>query len=107
MPSKVVSGWVTDQIAPSYWIPNSQIRVTTKIIYILYHYIVLYSPVEAVRLCLVLMTLSITAGHVVEDFVMTAVPSHFLFHGGGGAPLQLECVMIAMPTMEAKALIIV
>lgn len=88
VPSKVVSGWVTDQIAPAYWIPNSQIRVTIKLIYTLYHYIVLYSPVEAVRLCLVLMTLNITAEHVVEDSVMTAAPSHFLFHGGGGAPLQ-------------------
>ena len=28
VPSKVVSGWVTDQIAPAYWIPNSQIKVT-------------------------------------------------------------------------------
>jgi len=27
VPSKVVSGWVTDQIAPSYWTPNSQIKV--------------------------------------------------------------------------------
>ena len=27
VPSKVVSGWVTDQIAPPYWTPNSQIKV--------------------------------------------------------------------------------
>lgn len=27
VPSKVVSGWVTDQIAPTYWTPNSQIKV--------------------------------------------------------------------------------
>ena len=44
------------------------------------------SLVKDVRLYLVLMISSIIAGHVVKDFVMTAVPSHFLFHGGGGAP---------------------
>lgn len=33
VPSKVVSGWVTDQIAPSYWTPNSQIKVTRPAIY--------------------------------------------------------------------------
>ena len=27
VPSKVVSGWVTDQIAPTYWTHNSQIKV--------------------------------------------------------------------------------
>lgn len=29
VPSKAVSGWVTDQIAPGYWTPNSQIKVTS------------------------------------------------------------------------------
>lgn len=26
-PTKFVSSWVTDKIAPSYWIPNAQIKV--------------------------------------------------------------------------------
>ena len=34
VPSKVVSGWVTDQIAPSYWTPNSHIKVKTPLAYI-------------------------------------------------------------------------
>ena len=36
VPSKVVSGWVTDQIAPSYWTPNSQIKVNTSLAYLDY-----------------------------------------------------------------------
>ena len=46
------------------------------------------SLVKDVRLCLVLMISSTIAEHVVKDFVMTAALSHFLFHGGGGAPPQ-------------------
>lgn len=87
VPSKVVSGWVTDQIAPSYWTPNSQIKVKTLAAH---PRITLCcdSLVKAVKHHLVLMILSIIAEHVVKDFVMTAVPIRFLFHGGGGAPLQ-------------------
>ena len=28
-PTKVVSNWVTDRIAPPYWIPNSEISVSS------------------------------------------------------------------------------
>ncbi len=27
-PTKMVSAWVTDKIAPPYWVPNSQITVS-------------------------------------------------------------------------------
>ena len=27
-PAKIVGNWVTDQIAPAYWVPNSQITVS-------------------------------------------------------------------------------
>ncbi|XP_063911047.1 zinc finger FYVE domain-containing protein 1-like isoform X3 [Zophobas morio] len=29
-PTKMISDWVTDQIAPSYWIPNNEIQVCAK-----------------------------------------------------------------------------
>jgi zinc finger FYVE domain-containing protein 1 len=32
-PAKVVTKWVTDQIAPSYWIPNSEISVRFNLLY--------------------------------------------------------------------------
>ena len=27
-PAKIVGNWVTDQIAPTYWVPNAQITVS-------------------------------------------------------------------------------
>ena len=44
VPSKVVSGWVTDQIAPSYWTPNSKIKVKTPLANL--DYVLLYTVLQ-------------------------------------------------------------
>lgn len=31
-PTKMISDWMTDQIAPDYWVPNSQITVSTDML---------------------------------------------------------------------------
>ena len=36
-PTKVVTNWVTDRIAPPYWIPNAQITVCNSCILSLWH----------------------------------------------------------------------
>lgn len=37
-PTKFVSSWVTDKIAPSYWIPNAQIKVLCCICWLTNHH---------------------------------------------------------------------
>ena len=31
-PTKAVTDWVADQIAPEYWVPNAQIKVCVEIV---------------------------------------------------------------------------
>lgn len=31
-PTKMVSDWVTDQIAPAYWVPNAEIKVCSEVL---------------------------------------------------------------------------
>lgn len=38
-PTKVLADWMTDQIAPSYWIPNALIAVSSLTIFIFIFYI--------------------------------------------------------------------
>ena len=33
-PTKVVSNWVTDKVAPSYWVPNYQILVRVALLFV-------------------------------------------------------------------------
>jgi len=48
-PTKVVTNWVTDRIAPPYWIPNSQITVSDS------DSLLHYSDVMHVFHCLLLL----------------------------------------------------
>lgn len=31
-PSKMLGGWLADQINPSYWVPNARIQVSTYLV---------------------------------------------------------------------------
>lgn len=40
-PTKVVSNWVTDKVAPSYWVPNYQILVRFTSFFMFVHFILI------------------------------------------------------------------
>lgn len=46
-PTKVVSNWVTDKVAPSYWIPNYQILVSFELLRSLANYCLIMNYVIA------------------------------------------------------------
>jgi len=56
-PAKVASSWVTDRLAPSYWVPNSELTVSAVLLVLLLIMLLTELTISAVLLVLLLIML--------------------------------------------------